>query len=232
MTWQKMFVEGRWPFKDPTKIQLLSFATPNGVKVSAVLEELGLPYEAHLVHIGKQDQFTPEYLSVSANSKIPAIVDPVGPTGEPLVMVETGAILLYLAEKTGKLIPQDPLGRLECLQWLFFQIAHIGPMIGQLGHFVLFAKDVCKDPYPTERYVKEARRLLGVLDKRLEGREYLVGEFSIADIATFPWIASSLKFYGATSAVGYGDFEHVQAWCQRCEDRPASIAGRKVCAVS
>lgn len=232
MTWEKMLVERRWPFKDPSKIQLLSFATPNGVKVSIALEELEIPYESHLVHIGKDDQFTPEYVSVSANSKIPVIVDPVGPSGEPITIGETGAILLYLAEKSGKLLPKSATARLECLQWLFFQVAHVGPMFGQLGHFFKFAKDTCTHPYPTARYVKEVHRLLGVLEQRLSDREYLMDEFSIADIATFPWVDRALEFYGAKNAVRYEEFGAVARWCAQCEARPATVAGRKVCTVA
>lgn len=232
MTWEKMLVEQRWPFEDPEKIQLLSLATPNGVKVSVALEELGLAYEPHLVHIGQGDQFTPEYVSLSPNSKIPAIVDPQGASGEPLILIESGAILIYLAEKSGRLMPTERVARQECLQWLFFQVAHVGPMFGQLGHFFKYAKETCTHPYPVERYVKEVNRLLGVLEKQLEGREYLMADYSIADIATFPWVGKTLEFYGAQQAVGYESFPNVVSWCDRCEARPAAIAGRKVCTVS
>ena len=219
----------RWKPTDDKKIQLYSFATPNGVKISIALEELGLPYEAHLAHIGEDDQKTPEFTSLSPNGKIPAIIDPDGPGGEPVGIFESGAILLYLAEKTGKLIPSDPAGRLECIQWLFFQMASVGPMFGQFGHFYKFAADKVTDPYPKERYRAETARLLGVLDARLSGRQWIMGdEYTIADIATFPWVRTVRDFYEAGDAVGLGSFTNVTGWLERCLERPASQKGLKV----
>lgn len=202
-------------------IQLYSLNTPNGQKISIALEELGLPYDYHRIDIGAGDQFTPEFLAVSPNNKIPAIVDPDGPDGAPINVFESGAILLHLAEKTGKLLPSDPRDRSEAIQWLFWQMAGLGPMFGQLGHFFKYAKDKCDHPYPVERYTNEAKRLLGVLDKRLEGREYLAGDYSIADIATFPWVNCLEEFYEATEQVGLADFKNVAAWRDRCNSRPA-----------
>ena len=186
----------KWPIEHPDRIQLYSLATPNGQKAGIALEELGLAYEAHKVNILENEQFSEEFIAVCPNSKIPAMVDPDGPGGKPLSIFESGAMLLYLAEKTGKLLPADPHRRSECIQWLFFQMAGVGPMFGQFGHFYKFAKE--RIPYPTERYTSEARRLLGVLEKRLDGREYLVGdEYTIADIATFPWVGCLDWGYGA-----------------------------------
>src|SRR3954452_7303271 len=178
----------RWPPKHPERLQLYSLPTPNGVKVSIALEELGLPYEAHRVSFDAKDQFTPEFLSVSPNNKIPAIVDPDGPGGEPLALFESGAILLYLAEKTGKLLPRDAAGRYHAFQWLMFQMGGIGPMFGQVGFFVKFAGREFEDKRPRDRYVAEARRMLGVLERRLASRDWIMGEYTIAHIATFPWV--------------------------------------------
>jgi GSH-dependent disulfide-bond oxidoreductase len=224
-------IEARWPIQDRSKIQLFSLNTPNGVKVSVGLEELGLPYEAHLVHIGKNDQFTPEFISVSPNSKIPAIVDVNGPGGKPLALMESGAILIYLAEKAGRLIPTDAAQRFKCLQWLFFQVGHIGPMFGQFGHFYKYARDKCDHPYPLERYTNEAKRLLGVLDKQLADREYLVDEFTIADIATFPWVNALGMSYGAGDVLKVSDYPHVDAWLARCMARPSYERGKDVASV-
>ena len=163
----------KWPPKDPTIIQLYSLTTPNGVKVSIALEEMNLPYEAHLVSFGSHDQMSPEFLSLNPNNKIPAIIDPNGPNGEPLPLFESGAILLYLAEKTGKFIPADPAERYECIQWMLFQVGGLGPMFGQFGHFHTVAADKITDPYPYERYLNEAKRLLNVLDGRLQARDYI-----------------------------------------------------------
>ncbi len=222
-------IEAKWPNVDRSKIQLFSLPTPNGVKVSVALEELGLPYEPHLVHIGKNEQFTPEFISVSPNSKIPAILDPNGPGNQPLALMESGAILIYLAEKTGRLIPSQPARRLQCLQWLFFQVGHIGPMFGQFGHFFKYAGDKCKDPYPIERYTNEAKRLLGVLDRQLSDKEFLVEEYTIADIATFPWVnALGAAGYGAEAILPISDHPHVEAWLTRCKARPAYERGKDV----
>ncbi len=222
----------KWPIEHPDRIQLYSLATPNGQKAGIALEELGLAYEAHKVNILENEQFSEEFIAVCPNSKIPAMVDPDGPGGKPLSIFESGAMLLYLAEKTGRLLPADPHRRSECIQWLFFQMAGVGPMFGQFGHFYKFAKE--RIPYPTERYTNEARRLLGVLEKRLDGREYLVGdEYTIADIATFPWVGCLDWGYGAREDLKLdADFPHVVAWYARCAEKPASVRGAKVCGFS
>lgn len=219
-------IADRWPSTDDSAIQLYSFPTPNGVKVAIALEELGLPYEAHLVDIGANDQKTPEFLSLNPNGKIPALIDPEGPGGVPIGIFESGAILLYLAEKTGRLIPTDPTGRMECIQWLFFQMAGVGPMFGQLGHFYKFAADKIDDPYPKNRYLDESHRLLEVLNQRLAGRHWLMGDlYTVADIATFPWVYTLREFYQAGEAVGLDDLTNVTAWLERCLERPASAKG-------
>lgn len=222
-------VLNRWPAKHPDRIQLYTLATPNGVKVSIALEELGLPYEAHRVDIMAGDQFTPEFISVNPNSKIPAIIDPDGPGGKPITLFESGAILTYLAEKTGKLLPTDPAGRYECLQWVFFQVGGVGPMFGQFGFFSRYGGKEIEDPRPRERYQKETQRLLGVLDKRLDGREWIMGDtYTIADIMTFPWVRGLDVHYEATETLGLKDFPNVMAWLQRCVARPASERGLQV----
>jgi GST-like protein len=223
-----LLIEAKWPILDRSKLQLFSLNTPNGIKVNVALEELGIPYEPHLVHIGRNEQFTPEFISISPNSKIPAIVDLNGPGGKPLALMESGAILIYLAEKAGRLIPSDPARRYQCLQWLFFQVGHIGPMFGQFGHFFKYAKDKCKDPYPVERYTNEAKRLLGVLDRQLADREYLVEEYTIADIATFPWVNGLEAAYGAGEVLPIREYPHVEAWLARCKARPAYERGKDV----
>lgn len=190
------------------------------------LEELGLDYDPHLVNILEGDQHTAEFKSVSPNSKIPAIIDPQGPGGKLITIMESGAILIYLAEKTGKLLPADPAARIECIQWLMFQMGGIGPMVGQLGHFYKFAADKITDSYPTDRYVAETKRLLNVLNGRLEGRDYIMGDdLTIADIATFPWIRVIDGFYGAGEVVGLGEYANVTAYAQRCAVRPAAAIG-------
>jgi len=218
-----------WPIEHPGHIQLYSLATPNGQKASIALEELELPYEAHKVNILDNEQFSEQFIAVCPNSKIPAIVDP---DGEPLAIFESGAILLHLAEKTGKLMPSDPRKRSECLQWLFFQMAGVGPMFGQFGHFYKFAKE--RILYPTERYTNEACRLLGVMEKRLEGRDYLMDdEYTIADICTFPWVGCLDWGYGAREDLKLdADFPNVVAWYARCTEKPASVRGAKVCGFS
>ncbi|NBD73629.1 glutathione S-transferase [Patescibacteria group bacterium] len=210
-------------------IHLYTLATPNGRKVSIALEEMGLPYEAHCVDIRKGEQKEPAFLKLNPNGKIPVIVDPEGPDGTEHAVFETGAILLYLAEKTGKLLPEDPAGRSEAIQWLFFQHGGVGPMFGQFGHFYTFAGDACDHPYPLTRYTDETRRLLGVLEERLTDREYLAGEYSIADIATFPWVGCLNWGYGAAEHLGLADFPHVNAWHERCASRPAAQMGAAVC---
>lgn len=216
----------RWPAQHPDRIQLYSLPTPNGIKVSAALEEMGLPYEAHLVSFATDDQMTPEFISLSPNNKIPAILDPNGPDGEPIAVFESGAILLYLAEKTGKLMPSDARGKWEVTQWLMFQMGGVGPMLGQLGFFHKFAGASFEDKRPRDRYVNEATRLFEVMEARLEGREYFVGnEYTLADLALWPWVRAVDGFYDAGDLVGTDDFPNVREWCKRCEARPASQIG-------
>lgn len=219
----------RWMPEHPERIQLYSMPTPNGRKASIVLEELGLAYEPHRIDIGNGDQFDPDYLKINPNGKIPAIIDPDGPDREPLAIMESGAILVYLAEKTGRLLSSDPRLKSETLQWLFFQVGHVGPMFGQFGHFFKFAREKTSDDYALNRYSGEAKRLLGVLDARLKGREVLVGDqYSIADIATFPWVLG-LDFYEGKEQLDYQAFSHVESWVQRCLARPATQRGLNVC---
>ncbi|CAN7456796.1 MULTISPECIES: glutathione S-transferase N-terminal domain-containing protein [unclassified Devosia] len=215
----------RWPAIHPDRLQLYSWPTPNGVKVSIMLEELGLPYEAHAVHIGQNQTWTPEFLSLNPNGKIPAIIDPHGPGGKPLALFESGAILLYLAEKTGRFLPADPLRRYETIQWLFFQMAAIGPMFGQVGFFHKFAGREFEDKRPLERYRVESRRLLEVLERRLEAREWIMDDYSIADIATLGWVRNLIGFYGARDLVAFDTLKHVPAWLERGLARPAVQRG-------
>ena len=219
-------ITARWPAADPAKLQLYSLPTPNGVKVSIMLEELGLPYEPHLVDIGKNESWTAEFLSLNPNGKIPAIIDPDGPGGKPVSLFESGAILLYLAEKTGKLLPKDPIARIETIQWVFFQMAAIGPMFGQLGFFHKFAGKEYEDKRPFERYRAETQRLLGVLEARLKGRQWIMGdEYTIADVATIGWVRNLIGFYGAREIVDYDVLKHVPEWLERCLARPAVQRG-------
>jgi GST-like protein len=219
-------VASRWPAADPGVLQLYSFPTPNGVKVSIALEEVGLPYEAHLVDILKNETWGEDFLSLNPNGKIPAIVDPDGPGGQPLALFESGAILAYLADKTGQLLPEDPARRWETLQWVFFQMAGVGPMFGQLGFFYKFAGKDIADKRPLERYVNESKRLLGVLDRRLGDRQWIMGDtYTIADIALFPWVRTLDAFYGAGDLVGLGELARVNAWLEAAAARPASQRG-------
>jgi GST-like protein len=216
----------KWPARHPDRIQLYSLPTPNGVKVSIALEELGLPYEVHRVAFDSNDQTTPEFLSLNPNNKIPAIIDPQGPGGKPLALFESGAILLYLAEKASKLIPQDAAGRYHALQWVMFQMGGIGPMFGQLGFFHKFAGKDWEDKRPRDRYASEAKRLLGVLDKHLQGKQWVLGDaYSIADIAIFPWVRNLVGFYGAADLVGFAEFKQVQRVLDAFVQRPAVIRG-------
>lgn len=216
----------KWPAQHPERLQLYSLPTPNGVKVSIALEETGLPYEPHLVSFEKQDQMSPEFLSLNPNNKIPAIIDPNGPGGKPLALFESGAILIYIADKTGKLLPKDPAARYEAIQWLMFQMGGIGPMFGQLGFFNKFAGKAYEDKRPRDRYVEESKRLLRVLDQRLEGRAWLMGDdYTIADIATFPWVRNLVGFYEAGDLVGISDFPHVTRALEAFIARPAVVAG-------
>jgi GST-like protein len=199
-----------WPAQHPDRLQLYSLPTPNGVKISIMLEEIGLPYEPHRVAFDTRDQMSAAFLSLSPNNKIPAILDPDGPGGKPFGLFESGAILLYLAEKTGRLLPQDPRARYETIQWLMFQMSGIGPMFGQVGFFHRFAGKDFEDKRPRDRYVDESKRLLAVLDRRLDGRAWILGdEYTIADIATFPWVRNLIGFYEAGDLVGIRQFGHV-----------------------
>jgi len=210
-------------------IKLYSLATPNGQKVSIALEEMELAYEATTINILENDQFSDEFIKVNPNSKIPAIVDPDGPEENHAVM-ESGAILLYLAEKSGKFLPSDPVYRSETLQWLFFQMGGIGPMFGQFGHFYKYAGEKCDHHYPVERYTKETMRLLNVLEKRLEGRHFLVGEqYTIADMAIFPWVRCLSKFYEADELLDLGRYKNIHNWVNRLLDRPKTMKGMGVC---
>lgn len=221
----------RWPVENPDVLQLYSLATPNGQKIGIMLEESGLPYEAHTVNIMKDEQFDEDYLKLNPNNKIPSIIDPNGPDGKPLQLMETGAILIYLAEKTGRFLPTDPARRLETLQWLFFQTAHIGPMLGQFGHFTKFAADK-SDAYSKERFTNESRRLLGVLDQRLEGRQWIMGdELTIADMAIAPWI-KCIDFYEGHDVLNTAEFNNVMDYCERFYARPGVQAGAAVCAIN
>ncbi|MES2626070.1 MAG: glutathione S-transferase N-terminal domain-containing protein [Pseudomonadota bacterium] len=219
----------RWPPTMPDAIQLYSMNTPNGQKIGVCLEEMGLSYDAHLIHIGKNDQHDPEYLKLSPNGKIPTILDPQGPEGQPIVLMESIVILEYLADKTGMLFPKTYRDRMDAKQWLAFQAAHIGPMFGQFGHFFLFAKDKTTDTYAQERYTKEAKRLLGVLNTRLKERAYIMDDFSIVDIAMVPWVECLDLFYHASAHLDMPEYEHVQAWRKRVTTRPAYIVGKDVC---
>jgi GST-like protein len=219
----------KWPAQDPGRLQLYSLPTPNGVKVSIMLEETGLPYEPHLVDFGTDDQLSPAFLSLNPNNKIPAILDPHGPGGRPLALFESGAILIYLAEKTGKLMPQDAAGRYETIQWLMFQMGGIGPMFGQLGFFNKFAGKDYEDKRPRDRYVAESKRLLAVLNGRLAERQWLLGDaYTIADIATFPWVRNLVGFYEAGDLVGIQDFAHVTRALAAFVARPAVAAGSTI----
>jgi GSH-dependent disulfide-bond oxidoreductase len=219
-------ITAKWPAQHPERLQLYSLPTPNGVKVSIALEEMGLPYEPHKVDFAKNDQTSPAFLSLNPNNKIPAILDPNGPGGKPLALFESGAILVYLAEKTGQLLPTDATQRYETLQWLMFQMGGIGPMFGQLGFFHKFAGKDFEDKRPRDRYAAESRRLLGVLEQRLTGRPWVMGDqYTIADIAIFPWVRNLVGFYGAGEVVGYEDFPEVARAVAAFAARPAVVRG-------
>ena len=219
----------KWPAQHPERLQLYSLPTPNGVKVSIMLEETGLAYEPHLVSFDSNDQFSPEFLSLNPNNKIPAILDPNGPGGEPLALFESGAILLYLAEKTGQLLAQDPARRYQTLQWLMFQMGGIGPMFGQLGFFHKFAGRDYADKRPRDRYVAESARLLGVLDQRLQDRDWMMGkDYSIADIALFPWVRNLVGFYEAGELVQFERFANVRRVLDAFLARPAVQRGLSI----
>jgi len=219
-------IVARWPAKRPDVIQLYSLPTPNGVKVSIALEELGLDYEPHRVDIDRNESRDPAFLSLNPNGKIPAIIDPDGPSGKPIGLFESGAILIYLADKTGRLMPSDPARRYEALEWIFFQMASIGPMFGQVGFFHKFAGREIADKRPLERYSQESRRLLGVLEARLAARAWLMGEeFSMVDVACLGWVRNLVGHYGAGELVGWSAFKEVQRWLEAALTRPAVRRG-------
>jgi GST-like protein len=215
----------RWPAQRPDQLQLFSLNTPNGVKVSIMLEEIGLPYEAHLVDIMKDENKTPEFLSLNPNGKIPALIDPNGPGGKPIGLFESGAILIYLADKTGQMIPSDPARRYETLAWVMWQMGGVGPMFGQVGFFNKFAGKAFEDKRPRDRYVAEAKRLLGVLEARLAGRDWIMDDYSIADVSTLGWVRNLIGFYEARELVAFDSFPAVGAWLERGLARPAVQRG-------
>jgi len=221
-------INAKWPARHPDRIQLYSLPTPNGVKVSIMLEETGLPYEPHLVDFGSNDQMSPPFLSLNPNNKIPAIIDPEGPGGKPLPLFESGAILLYLAEKSGKFLPSDASARYQAIQWLMFQMGGVGPMFGQLGFFHKFAGKDYEDKRPRDRYVAESKRLLAVLDQHLARNDWMVGEYSIADIAIFPWVNNLITYYDAAELVGFDDFKHVKRALNAFLARPAVRRGLEI----
>ena len=213
----------KWPARFPDRVQLYSLPTPNGVKISVMLEETALPYEPHRISLERDEQLSPEFRSLNPNNKIPAIIDPQGPDG-PLGLFESGVILVYLADKTGRLLPASGAARYETLQWLMFQMGSIGPMFGQVGFFHRFAGKEYEDKRPRDRYVGETRRLLGVLNGRLADRAWIMGDaYTIADIAIFPWVRTLVGFYGAADLVGMADFPHVARVLATFEARPAVI---------
>jgi len=218
-------IAARWPAQHPDRLQLYSVPTPNGVKVSIMLEEIGLAYEPHFIPLGEDGSQTEAFRSLNPNGKIPAIIDPDGPAGMPLGLFESGAILIYLAEKTGQLLPADPADRYRTIQWVMFQMGGIGPMFGQLGFFNKFAGKEWEDKRPLQRYVAEAKRLLGVLETRLDGREWLMDDYSIADVATLGWVRNLITFYEARELVDFDSLSNVPAWLERGLARPAVQRG-------
>ena len=219
----------RWPPQRPDVIQLYSLPTPNGVKASIMLEECGLDYDVHRISIGDpEDQMTPEFLSLNPNNKIPAMIDPQGPDGGPMGLWESGAILIYLGDKTGRFLPREGAARYQTIQWLMFQMGGVGPMFGQLGFFHRYRGSEIEDKRPRDRYVNEARRLLGVLDRQLQGREWITGDYSVADIATAPWVRTLTVNYEAQDLVRLSGFTNVAAWMDRFLARPAVQRGLTV----
>jgi GST-like protein len=216
----------KWPARHPDRLQLYSLPTPNGVKVSVMLEETGLPYEPHLVSFDANEQLSAEFRSLNPYGKIPAILDPNGPGGKPLALFESGAILMYLADKTGQFLPRDPAARYETIQWLMFQVGGVGPMFGQVGFFSKFAGKDYDDKRPRERYVAESKRLLGVLETRLTSRAWMSGDdYTIADMAIFPWVRNLIGFYEAGDLVGITDYTHVLRALNTFAARPAVVRG-------
>jgi len=222
-------ISRRWPAQHPDRIQLYSLNTPNGVKASIMLEETRLPYEPHLVDFAKDDQKSPEFLSLNPNGKIPAIIDPNGPGAAPLALFESGAILLYLADKSGKFVPADPNGRWQAIQWVMFQMGGVGPMFGQVGFFNKFAGKEWEDKRPLRRYVDESKRLLGVMDEALAGKSWFLGdEYTIVDISMLGWVRNLITFYEARELVGFDSFANVAAWLKRGLERPAVQRGLRI----
>ncbi len=221
-------VLARFPAAYPDRIQLFSQPTPNGVKVSIMLEEIGLPYEAHRVEFGEEGTTSAEYLTLNPNNKIPAIIDPAGPGGKPLALWESGAILIYLADKAGQFLSPDPTKRLETIQWVFWQMSGMGPMFGQVGYFHKFAGREISDKRPLERYVSESKRLLNVLDRRLDGRAWVMDDYSIADISMLGWVRNLIGFYKARELVGFDEYRNVAAWLERGLARPAVQRGLSI----
>lgn len=219
----------RWPARHPERIQLYSLPTPNGVKVSIMLEETGLAYEPHLVDFARNDQKTEAFLSLNPNGKIPAIIDPEGPGGKPLALFESGAILLYLADKSGRYLSQIPDERWHAIQWVMFQMGGIGPMFGQVGFFNKFAGKDWEDKRPLERYTNETKRLLAVMDKALEGKKWFLGDtYSIADISMVGWVNNLITFYEARTLVEFDQFTNVAGWLERALARPAVARGLNI----
>ena len=222
-------IQAKWPAENPGILQLYSFPTPNGIKISAMLEETGIAYEPHLVNILKNETWTPEFLALNPNGKIPAILDPNGPDGKPLALFESGAILIYLAEKTGKLMPTNPALRIETIQWVFFQMAAVGPIFGQYGFFHKFAGKAIEDKRPHDRYRDESRRLAAVLEQRLIGRRHIMGDdYTIADIALWPWVRTARDFYEGAEDLQLTEKANLMAWLDRCAARPASQAALNI----
>jgi GST-like protein len=219
----------RWPAQHPERLQYYGLPTPNGVKVSIMLEETGLPYEAHLVDFAASDQKSAAFLSLNPNGKIPAILDPDGPGGAPLPLFESGAILLYLAEKSGKFLPADPAGRWQAVQWLMFQMGGVGPMFGQLGFFSKFAGKDWQDKRPLQRYLDETKRLLGVMDTALEGKSWFLGDdFTVADISMLGWVRALVGFYEAGEIADFASYKNVAGWLARGLARPAVQRGLEI----
>lgn len=220
-------INDKWPASDHSVLQLYSFPTPNGVKAAIALEEMGIPYEAHTVTLSDADVKSPEFLSLNPNNKIPAIIDPNGPDGVPVTLFESGAILIYLAEKSGKFMGKNATEKAQVIQWLMFQMGGLGPMFGQMGFFYKFAGSGWEDKRPQQRYLDESKRLLNVLDTALEGKDWIAGDYSIADMAIGPWLAA-LEFYGTKDVVGFAENKNVVAYLDRFLARPAVIKGRQV----
>jgi len=220
-------ITARWPAANPDVIQLYSFPTPNGIKASLALEEMGLAYEAHTVTLSDADVKSPEFLSLNPNNKIPAIIDPNGPDGTPVTLFESGAILIYLAEKTGKFIGSNASEKAQIIQWVMWQMGGLGPMFGQLGFFSKFAGSQWEDKRPQQRYIDESKRLLSVLNTGLAGSGWIAGEYSIADMAIGPWLGA-LDFYGTKGLLGWEDFPNVVTYDERFKARPAVQAARNI----